>query len=422
MRINKLNVVVLVLIFVLPGILSGSEVHEAAEQGDLQKLKTLLAVDPKLLNACDDSQSLLHIAARSGHKEVVLFLLDAGINVNAENDWKQTALHYAARKGYQEIVQILLDNKSHVNGRTKAGDTPLDLAETYEHTGIVNLLKARGGISTVVKEPEIKPITSRVSRVTFDYSLRPNLLVFQGDDGLLIVDTGFKRTGKKLQETLTHMGKGKLKYLVNTHLHGDHNEANVFFTGEKVADSDVIVIHGDNLEELSTKKILEKSKEGMKGKNGSSLPVYYSLCFNGEEIRFIPMPGMHSEQDILVYFPGSGVVHMGDLLLSRSFPSVGRNIPGYLDFLEKVLAIFPVDTVFISGHGVDSSAKEVRSYVDMLGATIQIILEQKKKGKSLEQLREEKILSPYQEYDSYLEWLDTDYWLQSVYSVFPVKK
>ena len=63
---------------------------------------------------------------------------------------------------------------------------------------------------------------------------------------------------------------------------------------------------------------------------------------------------------------GSGVVQMGDLLLSQSFPAVGEDVAEYLAFLEKVLDIFPEKIKFISGHGRELTFAGVRDYVGVL--------------------------------------------------------
>ena len=62
--------------------------------------------------------------------------------------------------------------------------------------------------------------------------------------------------------------------------------------------------------------------------------------------------------------------HMGDLLLTQSFPAVGSNVKEYLEFLSKVIAVFPKDTKFIGSHGRDFTLDEVKQYRQMLLATI----------------------------------------------------
>ena len=97
----------------------------------------------------------------------------------------------------------------------------------------------------------------------------------------------------------------------------------------------------------------------MAGKNKAVFDSFYVLNFSGEKIKLIPYPGVHSGHDMLTYFSTSGVVHMGDLLLSESFPAIGSSIKEYLAFLDKVINIFPAKTIFISGHGKEVDLKGV---------------------------------------------------------------
>jgi len=76
------------------------------------------------------------------------------------------------------------------------------------------------------------------------------------------------------------------------------------------------------------------------------------MPFHREDIQIIPSPGLHPQADILVYFPKSEVLCTGDLLLSQNCPAV-QDVPGYMDFLDKILDIFPPGVTFAGGHGKD---------------------------------------------------------------------
>ncbi|KAI0222002.1 hypothetical protein LSAT2_026744 [Lamellibrachia satsuma] len=81
------------------------------------------------LNQGDDHRfSLLHWAAKDGHKSIVDMLLSRGVRVNATNMGDDTPLHLAAAHGHQEIVLNLLRNKANVNAINEHGNTPLHYA------------------------------------------------------------------------------------------------------------------------------------------------------------------------------------------------------------------------------------------------------------------------------------------------------
>ena len=262
------------------------------------------------------------------------------------------------------------------------------------------------------EEVDVGKFSGSVYRITFPYQLRTNIGLSTGTDGILLVDTGFKETVPQLKKVLEKMGQGKIKYIINTHHHDDHTQGNV------IAGLGTRIIGLQDVKQLVSGGVLVKAKGPMVGKTGKMFDLYYTLDFNGEEIRLIPSPGTHSSSDMIIYFTKSGVVHMGDLLLSQSFPAVSRNIKNYLPILEKVIDIFPGDTVFLSGHGKDLSKKGVRDYYAMLVTTINMVKKAKKAGKTIEEMQRQGILKDYESYNTFLDWLTTDYWIDAVYKCY----
>ncbi len=173
-----------VVYHVLPAVNLGTlpafwgEIHDAAKNGDLEKVKAFLRADPTLISKKDsygatplhwaamnghqeivelllansaevnlkviDGTTPLITAAVFGHKNVVALLLANGADVNAKNNDGMTPLHAAADKGYKEIAELLLANKADVNGRDKIGLSPLHYAAGYGHKDVAELLLASG--------------------------------------------------------------------------------------------------------------------------------------------------------------------------------------------------------------------------------------------------------------------------------------
>lgn len=262
------------------------------------------------------------------------------------------------------------------------------------------------------KDVDMVKHSGSVYRLTFPHRLRTNIGVSVGTDGILLVDTGYKDTVPQLKKVLKRIGQGKIKYIVNTHHHGDHTQGNV------IAGPETRIVGLHDVKQLVSQGVLVKAKGPMVGKTGKMFELYYTLDFNGEEIRLIPSPGTHSSSDMIIYFTRSGVVHMGDLLLSQSFPAVGRNIKKYLPILEKVIDIFSEDTIFLSGHGKDLTKKGVRNYYSMLLTTIDMVKKAKKAGKTIKEIQKQRILKDYESYNTYLDWLTTDYWIDAVYKCY----
>jgi cyclase len=261
-------------------------------------------------------------------------------------------------------------------------------------------------------EKKVIKLSDHVYRVTLDYSLRPNIGVSVGPDGILLVDTGHQEVASELLLAIKNLKEGEIKYIINTHPHGDHAG------GNKTCGPNAVVIGYKNLEEMVSKGVLSPGKGKIKGGSGKAIDSYYSMNFNGEEIRIIPSPGAHSDSDLIIHFTRSGVVHMGDLLLTQSFPAVGPNVEKYLEILDTVMDIFPQDTKFIGGHGRDYTMAEVKDYRNMLSDTIKIVRKGMKSGKSMEDMIQEDVLKDYKSWGVFLEFLNTDTWIEFIYQSY----
>lgn len=86
------------------------EIHEAAKQGNLEKVRSLVAADPALVAAKDKGgETPLHWAAYSGNVDVVRFLLDKGAEVDAKNVRGLTPLAFTAVQGRIEAAGLLIE-------------------------------------------------------------------------------------------------------------------------------------------------------------------------------------------------------------------------------------------------------------------------------------------------------------------------
>jgi ankyrin repeat protein len=150
------------------GAIQGAEIHEAAELGDLEKVRAYLEKDPKLINATDSKgRTVLGRAARSGKKELVEFLLEKGATedifaaaivghtdkvaaflkqdpklINARDSGGKTALHWAALYGQEKVMELLLAEKADVNSLDEDGFTPLHWSATFNQSDAVKVLLA----------------------------------------------------------------------------------------------------------------------------------------------------------------------------------------------------------------------------------------------------------------------------------------
>jgi cyclase len=242
-----------------------------------------------------------------------------------------------------------------------------------------------------------------------------NIGVSVGSDGVLIVDDQFAPLADKIQAALKGLSDGKLKFVLNTHWHGDHTGGNQTFGAQAP-----IIAHENVRKRLATDQTVFGEKIPASPKE--ALPVVtfgdrVSVHFNGEEIKVIHFPAGHTDGDSVIFFTGSNVVHMGDDFFVGRFPFVdlasGGSVQGLTEDVGKILAQLPADVKIIPGHGPLSNKAELEKFHGMLKETTGIVQQRMKAGKSLEAIQAEGLPETWKEWGS--GFIDTKMWLSIVY-------
>jgi len=390
---------------------SGQELSDAVKTGDLTKVKTIIERNPKIVNDQNAAGETILFAAIADRQPVLIkYFISKGADVNVRTKSLMTPLLAACRRNSSlEIIRLLVEKGADVNAVSKYQGRPLDIAAENGDEAIVGFLTSKGAMFTPPEFETVK-LSANLHRLSIPWGMRNNLIVFNGTDGVIVIDSGFnKRSIEAFKKIVASFAPGEIKYVINTHSDWDHTAGN-----ELLAPSEAAVINGGKLNNADLKSILSKSSWPLTGRSGRSLPAPYLMKFNGEDIELISYPGMHSDVDMLIYFPKSKVLCLGDLLLSQSCPAI-RDAGGYLEFLDKVLAVFPfADGTFVGGHGRDLKTAELKKYRDDMAAMIEIVKKEYASGKTAEDMVQADILKAYKTAYSHLDWLGPDSWIRTV--------
>lgn len=252
-----------------------------------------------------------------------------------------------------------------------------------------------------------------------------NIGVSVGPDGILIVDDQFAPLADKIKAALKTLGDGKLKFVLNTHYHGDHTGGNAAFG------IDAPIIAQTNVRKrLSTEQVSKFFNRTTPASPKEALPVItfdqsVSVFFNGEEIKVIHFPHGHTDGDSVIFFTGSNVVHMGDDFFNGRFPVVDleaggdvegltKNVGDIIERLSKVPGL-----KIIPGHGPLSDVEGLRAFHRMLVETTDIVRKRMAAGKTLAQIKTEGLPEQWKTWGS--GFINTDRWLELIYNSLSAK-
>jgi len=242
-----------------------------------------------------------------------------------------------------------------------------------------------------------------------------NIGVSVGADGILIVDDKFAPLADKIRAALKEAGGGELKFILNTHWHGDHTGANPVFGPEAP-----IIAHTNVRARLSTEQ--RRGERVTPPMDPKGWPVItfdesVSVHFNGEEIRVIHFPQGHTDGDSIIFFTGSNVVHMGDDFFAGRFPFVdldsGGDLEGLIDNIAEVIEEIPADAAIIPGHGPLSTLDDLKTYYRMLVETTDVVRRGIQAGKSLDELKAEGLPEEWKDWGS--GFINAERWIETIY-------
>ena len=226
-----------------------------------------------------------------------------------------------------------------------------------------------------------------------------NIGVSFGEDGTVLVDDQFAPLTAKIQKAVADLGATPVKYLINTHWHGDHSGGN-----ENFGNAGALIMAHDNVRV----RMASEQKRGDRVTPASpkaALPVVtydggLKLHLNGEEVRAIHVDPSHTDGDTIIYWTKSNVIHMGDTYFNQvTFPFVdlvsGGDVMGVVKAADIALALANDDTKIIPGHGPVATKADLQAYRNMVSEIISRVGTAMGKGNGLEAIKAMKLTAGY---------------------------
>jgi cyclase len=247
-----------------------------------------------------------------------------------------------------------------------------------------------------------------------------NVTVQIGAEGVVLVDTQFAPMSNKILAAVRSLTQGPLRYIINTHSHGDHvgGNENLKKAGATIAGGNVTLDIGDAaqgaqiISHINAYKRMSAKVKGQYATPAGAWPTSTfigdekKLYFNGEGIQIVHQASAHTDGDSLVFFRKSDVISAGDLFVTNGYPFIdlnaGGNVQGIVAGLNKIVDLcIPVygqegGTMVIPGHGRLSDMGDVINYREMVTIVRDRVQDMVKKNLTLDQVKAAK---PTRDYD-----------------------
>lgn len=268
-----------------------------------------------------------------------------------------------------------------------------------------------------------------------------NITVQLGDDGVLVIDTQFAPLSGKIVAAIGELTSGPIRYIINTHHHGDHigGNANLRVAGNTVIGGNmpgaVPYAEGGGAQVLAHENVLLRlsSLTGEQAVPTSFWPTntFFDaekrIFYNGEGIRIIHQPAAHTDGDVFVFFRQSDVIAAGDVFQTQGWPVIdlagGGSYQGVIDALNRLVDLMiPVygqdgGTLVIPGHGRLSGIGDVLDFREMVIVVGDRIKAMIAAGMTLEQVRAARPAIDYEPvYGTEASFMTTDQFIEAAYA------
>ena len=225
-----------------------------------------------------------------------------------------------------------------------------------------------------------------------------NVGAFIGADGIVIVDSGYTALAPKLEAALKAISNKPVRYVLNTHWHGDHSGADEYF-----GRTAIVVAH-----ENARTKMLNGGRLFPPSPAAALPAITFAdrivVHMNGGDVEGVHFDQGHTDTDTIYFFPGGKVVQTGDDFVNwpiPGFPAIEQDndgsggVDGQIAALEHILSRMPADVKIIPGHGNVANRDDMVKMLAVLKDTRAAVLAGINLGKSLEQMQQEKAFAKW---------------------------
>lgn len=218
-----------------------------------------------------------------------------------------------------------------------------------------------------------------------------NIALSVGKQGAVIIDDQFAPLSAKIRAEAKKLGASTIKFVVNTHWHADHTSGN-----EPLGKSGSIIVAHENVRKrLSSDQFIELLNRKVPASPAAALPVItftsdLSFHLNDSEIHVIHVDPAHTDGDSIVHLVKANAIHMGDTMMTMSYPFVdtssGGRYAGFIAAADRALALANDTTKIIPGHGPVTDKAGLQAWRDMLVSIRDSVGKLVAAGKTLEQV------------------------------------
>jgi len=224
----------------------GQEIFEAAQQGNLEKIKTVLAKNPELINARDKTgETPLHISLLQNQKETAAYLISEKANINIKNNNEQTPLFYAASKGHKEIAEMLLKRGADLKEKDKFGRIPLHYAAMEGKSELVKLFLT-GSIINLKDNGGLTPLNTAVLGKNIEAT--ELLLKFEADPDIATEPYGYSPLHYAVMNGSFDIAELLIKNGANVNIHNVWGTSPLHSTASsnRIKEAELLIINGAN--------------------------------------------------------------------------------------------------------------------------------------------------------------------------------